>query len=153
MVQILTSHVFFHFLTEVYHIASVLTVLQIFNHGALLRLIKMDITLMRNGEIVKATVKQVILVLFHLWVITIQFSTNLIWFSLVLDFSTLIFEGRNQFGQLQYQQKLKTSNMSPARFRPLHFLADQTATPGSGGATHYYLPHRIFDPWCIPAIF
>ena len=29
-------------------------------------------------------------------------------------------------------------------------LADQKAPPGSGGAPHYYLPHRIFDPWCIP---
>ena len=28
--------------------------------------------------------------------------------------------------------------------------ADQKAPPGSGGAPHYYLPPRIFDPWCIP---
>ena len=29
-------------------------------------------------------------------------------------------------------------------------LADQKAPPGSGGAPHYYLPPRIFDPCCIP---
>ena len=31
-------------------------------------------------------------------------------------------------------------------------LVDQKAPPGSGGAPHYYLPLRIFDPWCIPAM-
>ena len=64
MVQILTRLVFFHLLTEVDHIASVLQVPLVFNHGALLPLIRMDITLMTNGEIVTATVKQVIPVLF-----------------------------------------------------------------------------------------
>ena len=34
---------------------------------------------------------------------------------------------------------------------PHPILADQKAPPGSGGAPHYYLPPRIFDPWCIPA--
>jgi hypothetical protein len=34
---------------------------------------------------------------------------------------------------------------------PPQILADQKAPPGSGGAPHYYLPHRMFDPWCIPA--
>ena len=34
---------------------------------------------------------------------------------------------------------------------PPQILADQKAPPGSGGAPHYYLPPRIFDPWCIPA--
>ena len=33
---------------------------------------------------------------------------------------------------------------------PPQILADQKAPPGSGGAPHYYLPPRIFDPWCIP---
>jgi hypothetical protein len=36
-------------------------------------------------------------------------------------------------------------------------LADQKATPGSsgalrGGAPHYYLPPRSFDPCCIPDV-
>ena len=31
-------------------------------------------------------------------------------------------------------------------------LADQKAPPGSGGAPHYYLPPRIFDPCCTPVI-
>ena len=35
---------------------------------------------------------------------------------------------------------------------PHPILADQKAPPGSGGAPHYYLPPRIFDPWCIPVI-
>ena len=34
---------------------------------------------------------------------------------------------------------------------PHQILADQKAPPGSGGAPHYYLPPRIFDPWGIPA--
>jgi hypothetical protein len=42
-------------------------------------------------------------------------------------------EGRGQGGQL-----------------PPQILADQKAPPGSGGAPHYYLPHRIFDPCCTP---
>ena len=42
-------------------------------------------------------------------------------------------QGEGQVGQLPHQ-----------------ILADQKAPPGSGGAPHYYLPHRIFDPWCIP---
>ena len=38
-------------------------------------------------------------------------------FSLILAFSTLMIEGRNQFGQVQHQQNLQMSNMSPARYR------------------------------------
>ena len=45
-------------------------------------------------------------------------------------------QGEGQVGQLPHQ-----------------ILADQKAPPGSGGAPHYYLPHRIFDPWCIPVAF
>ena len=33
---------------------------------------------------------------------------------------------------------------------PPQILVDQKALPGSGGAPHYYLPHRIFDPCCTP---
>ena len=33
---------------------------------------------------------------------------------------------------------------------PSQILADQKVPPGSGGTPHYYLPPRIFDPWCIP---
>ena len=33
---------------------------------------------------------------------------------------------------------------------PHQILADQKAPPGSGGAPHYYLPPRIFDPCCMP---
>ena len=36
---------------------------------------------------------------------------------------------------------------------PPQILADQKAPPGSGGAPHYYLPPRIFDPWCIPVMY
>ena len=36
---------------------------------------------------------------------------------------------------------------------PPQILADQKAPPGSGGAPHYYLPPRIFDPCCIPATY
>ena len=32
---------------------------------------------------------------------------------------------------------------------PAQILALQKAPPGSDGAPHYYLPPRIFDPWCI----
>ena len=42
-------------------------------------------------------------------------------------------EGRGQGGQL-----------------PPQILVDQKAPPGSGGAPHYYLPPRIFDPCCTP---
>ena len=49
MVQILKSHVFFHLMTEDYLIASVQKVV---SHGALQRLMREDITLMANGEIV-----------------------------------------------------------------------------------------------------
>ena len=38
-------------------------------------------------------------------------------FSLILAFSTLSIEGRNQFGQVQRQQNLQMSNVSPARYR------------------------------------
>ena len=34
--------------------------------------------------------------------------------------------------------------------RPPQILADQKAPPGSGGAPHYYLNPRIFDPCCTP---
>ena len=34
---------------------------------------------------------------------------------------------------------------------PPQILADQKAPPGSGGAPHYYLPPRIFDPCGTPA--
>ena len=34
--------------------------------------------------------------------------------------------------------------------RPPHFLPDQKAPPGSGGAPHYYRPPRIFDPCNTP---
>ena len=59
MVQILTSRVSFHLMTEAYHIASVQKVLQVVNHGALQRLMREDITRMANGDIVAATVVQV----------------------------------------------------------------------------------------------
>ena len=63
----LTSHVFFHLMTEAYHIASVQKVLQVVNHGALLRLMKEDTIWMANGEIVlpALSVEQVVPVLFH----------------------------------------------------------------------------------------
>ena len=62
----LTSHVFFHLMTEVNHIASVLQVIQMVSHGVLLQLMVLDITLMENGEIVTATVKKVMPVLLKL---------------------------------------------------------------------------------------
>ena len=64
MVQMPTRHVFFHFNTVAHHIASVLQRI-IINHGALLRLMLMEITLGENGETVTATVQQVIPVLFQ----------------------------------------------------------------------------------------
>ena len=66
VVQMLTSHVFFHFKTEKKYITSVLQVLQIVNHGALRRLTRMDIILMENGDIVTAIVKQVMDFFSHL---------------------------------------------------------------------------------------
>ena len=54
MVQMLKSHVFFHLMTEAYLIPSVQKVLQVVNHGALLRLMREDTTWMANGEIVLA---------------------------------------------------------------------------------------------------
>ena len=36
---------------------------------------------------------------------------------------------------------------------PPQILADQKAPPGSGGAPHYYLPPRIFDPCGTPVIY
>ena len=65
MAQLLTSHVFFHLNTMAYHIASVLQRATRVNHGALLRLMLMEITLMTNGETVTVTVEKVITVLFH----------------------------------------------------------------------------------------
>ena len=67
MVQILKSHVFFHLMTEAYLIPSVQKVLQVVNHGALLRLMKEDTIWMANGEIVlpALSVEQVVPVLFH----------------------------------------------------------------------------------------
>ena len=35
---------------------------------------------------------------------------------------------------------------------PPQILEDHKEPPGSGGAPHYYLPPRIFDPWCIPVL-
>ena len=46
-----------------------------------------------------------------------QSKLNLLDFSLILAFSTLMIEGRNQFGQVQRQQNLQMSNMSPARYQ------------------------------------
>ena len=67
MDQILKSHVFFHLMTEAYHIASVQKVLQVVNIGALLRLMREDTSPMANGEIVLAalSVEQVVSVLFY----------------------------------------------------------------------------------------
>ena len=67
MDQILKSHVFFHSMTEAYLIASVQKVLQVVNHGVLLRLMREDTTWMANGEIVLAalSVEQVVPVLFY----------------------------------------------------------------------------------------
>ena len=55
-----------------------------------------------------------------------DFNFNILW-------ASGMHQGEGQGGQL-----------------PHPILADQKAPPGSGGAPHYYLPHRIFDPWCIP---
>ena len=58
MVQILTSHVFFHLTMVGHHIASVLHRI-ILNHGAQLRLMQMEIMnleYMENGETVTVTV-------------------------------------------------------------------------------------------------
>ena len=58
MVQILTSHVFFHLTTVAHQIASVLHRI-ILNHGAQLRLMQMEIMnleYMENGETVTVTV-------------------------------------------------------------------------------------------------
>ena len=58
MVQILTSHVFFHLTTLAYHIANVLHWI-ILNHGVQLRLMQMEIMnleYMENGETVTVTV-------------------------------------------------------------------------------------------------
>ena len=67
MDQILKSHVLFHLMTEAYLIPSVQKVLQVVNHGALLRLMKEDTIWMANGEIVlpALSVEQVVPVLFQ----------------------------------------------------------------------------------------
>ena len=64
MVQLLTSPVFFRLNTVAHHIASVLQRSMI-NHGALLRLMVMEITLRENGKTVTVTVEKVITVLFY----------------------------------------------------------------------------------------
>ena len=58
LVQILTSHVFFHSITSIFHTTNVLQ-RSIINYGALLRLMLMENTL-ENGETVTATVEQVL---------------------------------------------------------------------------------------------
>ena len=60
----LTSHVFFRLNTVAHHIASVLKRSMI-NHGALLRLRIMEVTLRENGKIVTVTVEKVRTVLFY----------------------------------------------------------------------------------------
>ena len=60
----LTSHVFFRLNTMAHHIASVLKRSMI-NHGALLRLRIMEITLRENGKTVTVTVEKVRTVLFY----------------------------------------------------------------------------------------
>ena len=52
----LTSHVFFRLNTVAHHIASVLQKSMI-NHGALLRLMLMEIMLRKNGKTVTVTIK------------------------------------------------------------------------------------------------
>ena len=59
-IQIHTKHVFFHFNTVAHHIRSVLQSTQsTLNHGALLRLMLMEVTLKENGESVMNAALQV----------------------------------------------------------------------------------------------
>ena len=64
VVQMLTSHVFFRLNTVAHHIANLLQRSMI-NHGALLRLMIMEIRLWENGKTVTVTVEKVRTVLFY----------------------------------------------------------------------------------------
>ena len=59
-----TGHVFFHLNTAAHHIANVLQN-RVINHGALLRLMLMEIMLEACGDPVTVTVEKVISVLIY----------------------------------------------------------------------------------------